>query len=147
MKTQKFDDLCFDVWNAIEWGIFKGKLPYIQIEATADHLPQEYSDQLTGAFLENEPFNKLLINEEYLSKRPLDDLIITVFHELIHFYCYVHHIKDAENRSGDTYHNEAFKAAVEKFGGCCPSKDSLFGWTDIELPADTMRKIKDRLKP
>lgn len=45
-------------------------------------------------------------------KRPVADVIATLLHEMVHYYCYVNGIKDT-SRSG-TYHNKRFKEECEK---------------------------------
>ncbi|RKJ72159.1 SprT-like family protein [Butyricicoccus sp. 1XD8-22] len=61
--------------------------------------------------------------------RPIEEVVATMLHEMVHYYCYINGIQDT-SRSG-TYHNRRFKAEAEKRGlsiGCHPS----YGWTLTE---------------
>lgn len=46
--------------------------------------------------------------------RPIENMIATLVHEMVHQYCYEHEIKDTSR--GGTYHNKRFKIEAEKRG-------------------------------
>lgn len=46
--------------------------------------------------------------------RPIENVVTTLAHEMVHYYNYVHGIKDTSR--GYTYHNKAFKVACEARG-------------------------------
>lgn len=46
--------------------------------------------------------------------RPIEHVIATLLHEMVHQYCYEHGIKDTSR--GGAYHNKRFKAEAEKRG-------------------------------
>ena len=66
--------------------------------------------------------------------RPIEEVCATLLHEMIHFYCYVHHIKDT-SRNG-TYHNQRFKN-IAKTHGLLAEHHPKYGWT-ITTPADDL---------
>lgn len=51
------------------------------------------------------------INGEYIT-RPIEDVIGTIIHEYVHYYCLINNIKDTSR--GGTYHNKRFKEEAEK---------------------------------
>lgn len=51
-------------------------------------------------------------------------------HEMIHFYCYLHNIKDTDPNG---YHNEHFLQAAESHGMYCKGVDPEIGFSDIRL--------------
>lgn len=44
--------------------------------------------------------------------RPVPDVIATLMHEMVHYYCHINGIKDTSR--GNTYHNKRFKEECEK---------------------------------
>ena len=66
--------------------------------------------------------------------RPIEEVCATLLHEMVHFYCYVHHIKDT-SRNG-TYHNWRFKIIAETHG-LLTEHHPKYGWT-ITAPADNL---------
>jgi hypothetical protein len=61
--------------------------------------------------------------------RPIENVVSTLEHELIHYYCYKHGIKDT-SRNGQ-YHNKKFRDEAEK-RGLIISYDSRIGWSATE---------------
>ena len=68
-----------------------------------------------------------------ISEEDIDDL----FHELIHYHCY---LKQIEDTTGE-FHNLEFKKAVETHGGTCEYSDDEIGYSDTHLNADTLHRI------
>lgn len=58
-------------------------------------------------------FHEINISAESLN-RPIQDIIATLVHEMVHLYCVQNEIKDTSR--GGTYHNKAFKTEAEKRG-------------------------------
>ncbi len=58
-------------------------------------------------------YNEINLGAESL-KRPVDETIATLIHEMVHYYCHVNDIKDTSR--GGTYHNKRFKEEAEKRG-------------------------------
>lgn len=46
--------------------------------------------------------------------RPIENTVATLIHECVHYYCYLHDIKDTSR--GGSYHNKRFKEEAEKRG-------------------------------
>lgn len=78
-------------------------------------------------------------------RRPVPNVIATLAHEMVHYYCHTQGIKDVSR--GNTYHNKQFKKEAEKRGliisysesigysvtSPSPDMDALvqdLGWTD-----------------
>ena len=47
-------------------------------------------------------------------KRPVSEIIATLLHEMVHYYCHINGIKDTSRNN--TYHNKRFKVESEKRG-------------------------------
>ena len=47
-------------------------------------------------------------------RRPVPEVIATLMHEMVHYHCHIHGIKDVSR--GNTYHNKRFKEEAEKRG-------------------------------
>lgn len=61
--------------------------------------------------------------------RPIENVVATLQHELIHYYCYLHEIKDTSNNG--RYHNKRFKAEAEA-RGLVLEYASVIGWSVTE---------------
>ena len=62
---------------------------------------------------EESHFNEINISVEHLD-RPIENIIATLQHEMVHYYCDLHEISDVSQ--GGRYHNKRFKAEAEKRG-------------------------------
>ena len=60
---------------------------------------------------EKDSYHEINIGAEYLS-RPIEEVMATLMHEMVHLYCMVNNIKDTSN--GGRYHNKKFKEEAEK---------------------------------
>lgn len=58
--------------------------------------------------------------------RPIEEVVSTLQHEAVHYYNYVHGIKDTSR--GYTYHNRKFKEAAEARGLIVTHSDT-YGWS------------------
>lgn len=58
-------------------------------------------------------YNEINLGAESL-KRPVAEIIATLVHEMVHYYCHANGIKDTSR--GGTYHNKRFKEEAEKRG-------------------------------
>jgi len=68
------------------------------------------------------------VSAEHLT-RPIQKIMATLLHEMIHQYCAENKIKDTSRNH--TYHNKRFKAEAEK-RGLDISHDNKYGWTITE---------------
>ena len=66
--------------------------------------------------------------------RPIENLCATLLHEMTHYYCFIHQIKDTSR--GGTYHNKRFKVCAEKHG-LVIEHHPKYGWT-ITNPSDEL---------
>lgn len=76
-------------------------------------------------------FYELNLGAEYLN-RPIENVLATLMHEMVHIYCMEKGIKDTSN-SG-RYHNKKFKAEAEKRGLLIACADTI-GWS-VTTPSD-----------
>ena len=61
--------------------------------------------------------------------RPVENVVATLIHEMVHYYCYTNKIADTSNHG--RYHNKRFKAEAEK-RGLSISYYGSYGWTITE---------------
>lgn len=79
----------------------------------------------------------------------IDD-INDLFHELIHYYCYLHNIRDCDwkeiNGTIDiSYHNLQFKKVAEAHAATCNYSNEESGYNDTNLPDKILWEIFDEL--
>lgn len=72
------------------------------------------------------------------------DTIEDLFHEMAHYYCFLHGIKDTDGKDYE-YHNLAFKKVIEDHGGKCGYSDNKIGYSDTELNEKILWKIFDEI--
>lgn len=98
----------FDVLNQI---YFEDGLPDVVI--TIQSSPGCYGYITTHKVWSDATQNYYEINigAEYLS-RPIENVLATLMHEMVHLYCMVNGIKDTSN--GARYHNKQFKTEAER---------------------------------
>lgn len=75
-----------------------------------------------------ERYYELNLGAEYLS-RPIENVLATLMHEMVHIYCMENGIKDTSN--GGRYHNTKFKRESEQ-RGLKISKATYIGWSVTE---------------
>ena len=56
---------------------------------------------------------------------PIEDTLCVMLHELVHYYCHIHGIKDVSRQS--MYHNRRYKEAAESHG-LIVERDPKYGW-------------------
>ena len=66
--------------------------------------------------------------------RPIEEVAATLLHEMVHFYCYLNHIKDTSRNN--TYHNQRFKQIAETHG-LIVEHHPKYGWT-LTSPSDDL---------
>lgn len=57
---------------------------------------------------------------------PIEDTLCVLAHEMTHYYCHIHEIKDVSR--GTMYHNRRFKEAAEAHG-LIAERHPKYGWT------------------
>lgn len=83
-------------------------------------------------------YYELNLGAEYLA-RPIENVLATLMHEMVHIYCMENGIKDTSN--GGRYHNKTFKVEAEK-RGLSISKQGYIGWSVTEPTEEFIRKIQ-----
>ena len=73
-----------------------------------------------------------------ISEEDIDDL----YHELIHYFCYLNQITD---HAGDNYHTFDFKQVVENHGGTCTYTDKINGYNDTTLGTENLMRIFEEI--
>ncbi len=66
--------------------------------------------------------------------RPIESVVSTMLHEMVHIYHLMHDIKDTSR--GNTYHNKTFKKKAESVG-LIIEHSNKYGWT-ITHPSDDL---------
>lgn len=84
-------------------------------------------------------YYELNLGAEYLS-RPIEHVLATLMHEMVHIYCMENGIKDTSNAG--RYHNKSFKAEAEK-RGLKISKAGYIGWSVTEPTEEFIQNIQD----
>ena len=79
------------------------------------------------------------LGAEYLS-RPIEHVLATLMHEMVHIYCMENGIKDTSNAG--RYHNKSFKAEAER-RGLKISKAGYIGWSVTEPTEEFIQNIQD----
>lgn len=137
----------FDIINST---LFNGELPQIEIDKGA-------RNDVLGFFhatIETDDDNpekppqilkaKILMDTSETAVYGInEDNINTLFHEMAHYYCLLHGIRDTDN--GNDYHNTNFKKVIETHGGTCRYTGPQYGYNETELPREIMWAIFDQL--
>lgn len=79
-------------------------------------------------------FDEINISAEYLS-RPIENIISTLQHEMVHLYCEINEIKDTSNNN--VYHNKRFKEEAER-RGLSIEKAQTIGWS-VTTPTEDFK--------
>lgn len=77
---------------------------------------------------EDQHLNEINISVEHLD-RPIENIMATLMHECIHYYCQLNNIQDTSKNG--TYHNKKFKTEAEK-RGLIISNAKYIGWSLTE---------------
>ena len=138
-----YKDPLHNVYNAIRKHCITWGVPRV---ARIHLIPGDYLEEhphTLGLYREK----LIMINKGYYQEHGIDeDVINTMFHEMIHFFC---DYKIPEKQIKDTdglYHLPAFKETCEQFGGVCNYRDSEYGYTDASLTPEKMELVKSELK-
>lgn len=70
--------------------------------------------------------------------RPIEEIVATLLHEMIHLHCSLNNIKDTSNNH--VYHNKKFKEEAEKYG-LIISYAQTIGWSVTILKDETKKLI------
>ena len=117
------------IYRAANEDLFGGKLemPCITIQST----PRAYGHMSTAKIWQNgdEWRRELNIGAGTIS-RPIEDVVATLIHEMVHIANEQDGIKDTSNNG--VYHNRKFKDRAEATGMLTIEKVQTYGWTKTE---------------
>lgn len=109
-SMQEVLEYSFEVINKT---YFNGQLPPVVISIMS-------SPRTNGHFTigkvwraDDERYNEINISAEHL-ERPIENIIATLVHEMVHYYCQINNIADTSQ--GGRYHNKNFKREAEERG-------------------------------
>lgn len=85
---------------------------------------------------EQDHFHEINISAEHLD-RPIENIMATLCHEMVHYYCLCNGIKDTSQNG--RYHNKLFKEEAEKRGLLISKADSI-GYS-VTNPSDGFIKV------
>lgn len=129
-RTAGYLEKIFRALNADWWG---GELeePIITIQST----PRAYGHvTVAKTWKRKDEFrHELNIGAETLD-RPIENVVATLMHEMVHLYNLAHGIQDCSR--GGIYHNRKFKEEAERHGLHIERHDT-YGWTITE-PTDEL---------
>lgn len=115
---------------------FNGELPPIVISIMS-------SPRTNGHFtinkewrVEEERLNEINISAEHLD-RPIENIMGTLMHEMVHYYCQLNGIADVSQNG--RYHNKKFKEEAEK-RGLLISQGQYIGWSITE-PGEEFKRV------
>lgn len=83
---------------------------------------------------------ELNIGAEYLT-RPIENIVATILHEMVHIYNLMNDIQDCSR--GGVYHNKRFKEKAESVG-LCIEYDKRTGWSITSPTEELIQYIIDK---
>ena len=127
-----------DAYRVLNREYFHGELPMVMI--TIQSSLKAYGHCTTKKIWAsgNERYYELNLSAEYLS-RPIENVLATLAHEMVHIYCMEADIKDTSTNGG--YHNKRFKTEAE-VRGLKISYAPTIGWSVTEPTEEFIRNLK-----
>ena len=107
---QEVLEYSFNVLNEV---YYNNELPPIVITLQSSPRTNGYYTISKLWRVEQERFNEINISVEHID-RPIENVIATLNHEMVHYYCQLHGIADVSQNG--RYHNKHFKEEAEKRG-------------------------------
>ncbi len=123
----------FEVLNRV---YFNGELPPIVISIMSSPRTNGHFTVHKEWRVEEERFNEINISAEHLD-RPIENIMGTLMHEMVHFYCQLNGIADVSQNG--RYHNKKFKEEAEK-RGLVISRGQYIGWS-ITKPDESFIRV------
>lgn len=128
IKTSRTAGYLEKIFRALNTDWFGGELeePIITIQST----PRAYGHVTVHKIWKRkgEQRHELNLGAETL-ERPIEEIIATIMHEMVHLYNLAHGVQDCSR--GNTYHNKKFKEEAER-RGLVISHHPTYGWTLTE---------------
>ena len=146
MKREEILEQYQRTFTVINNRLFNNELPPIMIDYPEGD-PEKWSDkECLACFVQYadksmQPY--IILQFEYGPEYGINtDDIESLCHELIHYFCYLHEIRDMD---GPEYHNLNFKKAAEDHGATCSYIDEIGGYCLTEWPNEILEKIFDEI--
>ena len=113
MKVSEITEFLENAYDILNAKYFEGGLSKVVI--TVQSSPKAYGHYTTyEAWTDsNSGFKEINISAENLD-RPIENIIATLIHEMVHHFCAIKGIQDCSR--GGTYHNKRFREQAEKRG-------------------------------
>lgn len=133
MKISEITAFLEGAYDVLNVAYFEGGLPPVVI--TVQSSPKTYGHYTPwDSWHEGEGgYKEINIAAESLD-RPIEHVIATMVHEMIHCYCDLNGIKDTSRN--ETYHNKRFKEQAE-LRDLIIEYDSKIGWS-LTTPSDSL---------
>lgn len=131
------------IFDLLNEKYFDNKLPPIKI----DYIPPEKIENALACFGFDDETNEteIILQLNELPEYGVNiDTISNLYHELIHYYNYLHGVRDASGKDL-LYHNFAFKKAAEEHGAKCEYTDIKNGFNNVSLPVKELSEVFDRI--
>ena len=127
-----------DAYGVFNREYFNGELPMVMI--TIQSSLRAYGHCTTKKIWASgsDRYYELNLSAEYLS-RPIENVLATLVHEMVHIYCMETGIKDTSNNG--RYHNKRFKAEAEMRGLKIAYAPTI-GWSVTEPTEVFIRNLK-----
>ena len=134
-SIQELLEFSFEVLNKT---YFNGELPPIVISIMSS--PRTNGHFTLGkVWRANEDrYNEINVSAEHL-ERPIENIIATLLHEMVHYYCHLNNIPDVSQ--GGRYHNKNFKREAEK-RGLIISYEKYIGYSVTEPSQELIEVIQ-----
>jgi len=123
----------FEVLNRV---YFDGELPPIVITIMSSPRTNGHYTVNEVWRSEEEYLHEINISAEHLN-RPIENIMATLCHEMVHYYCALHGIQDTSQ--GGRYHNKNFKREAET-RGLMIQQAKYIGWS-VTSPSDTFIQV------
>lgn len=106
-----------NIYDNLNRDYYEDKLPEVVITIQSSPKGKAYGwyakDRWGIETDKEKAFDEINISAEYLS-RPIENIVSTLQHEMVHLYCAMNDIKDTSNNN--VYHNKKFKEEAEQRG-------------------------------
>jgi len=140
VKTSRTAGYLEKIFRALNADWFDGELeePIITIQST----PRSYGHvTVAKTWKRKEDMrHELNLGAETLN-RPIENVVATIMHEMVHLYNIAHGVQDCSR--GGAYHNKRFRDEAQR-RGLVISHHEKYGWTITEPSDDLMEYILDQ---
>lgn len=136
-----------DMFDSLNSRFFDSKLEHPVLTVSPDTTKGAYGWFTTYRAWSTEPGKNGLKDGGYYEinmcaehlQRPIEEVVGTLLHEMVHLYCTMNHIKDT-SRNG-WYHNDAYRKAAEAHG-LTAEKTEKYGYSKTSLSPETLEWLK-----